>query len=63
MKESLSEFDLPTLRRLHEQEMDRLHTQLMNGAQWHEVQEQKRKVTDLTLAIHQKLEAAAGQKG
>jgi hypothetical protein len=49
-----SELDLGALRILFDKESAILKTKLLNGDQWHEVKEQKDKVTALSIAIHKK---------
>lgn len=54
MDKYLSSLDLETLKLLYENESAQLRTALINGALWEEVQSQRIKVTELSIAIHQK---------
>lgn len=46
--------DLETLQALYKEEAKRLNTELLAGATWDSVKEQKQKVTELAIVIHKK---------
>lgn len=54
MDKFLAGLDLETLKILYEKEAAQLRNALINGAQWDEVREQRLKVTELSIVIHQK---------
>lgn len=58
MERSLSDLDLDELKSMFESESNLLHQQLLNGAQWAEVKEQKKKVTAISVLIHKKEKSA-----
>jgi hypothetical protein len=50
--------ELDQLKKLQEEAAAELTRLLLNGALWHEVREQKNKVTELSIVIHKKIAAA-----
>ena len=46
--------DLNTLQKMYQEESKRLNTELLAGATWDSVKEQKQKVTELAIVIHKK---------
>jgi hypothetical protein len=54
MDKFLTSLDLETLKLLYEKEAAQLRSSLINGALWEDVQDQRIKVTELAIAIHQK---------
>ena len=54
-----SSYDLPTLKILYEAEAARLRDALINGSTWEETWEQRKKVTDLAIALHKKRTASS----
>lgn len=54
MDKFLAGLDLETLKILYEKEAAQLRNSLINGATWDEVRDQRQKVTNLSIAIHQK---------
>ena len=54
MDMKLCSYDLPVLKVMYEQEAEVLQRALLNGATWEEVREQRKKVTDLAIAMHKK---------
>ena len=54
MDKHLSSLDIETLKALYEHESAMLKTALLNGALWEEVQSQRIRVTELSIALHQK---------
>lgn len=55
--------ELEALRALFERESNGLKTALLNGATWEEVQEQRKKVTELSIALHRKIQASIQLSG
>ncbi len=60
MNFDLSHHDLESLKTLYEKENEELKTRLLNGALWHEVTNQRLRVTELSIALHQKLQHLQG---
>jgi hypothetical protein len=54
MNLDLSGLDLDTLKAMYEKEEMNLKTKLLNGALWEEVKEQRKTVTELSIALHRK---------
>ncbi len=54
MNLDLSSLDLSTLKVMYQKEEEELKTKLLNGALWHEVKEQRKRVTELSIALHNK---------
>jgi len=50
-----SSYDLATLRQLYEEEKEALSQSLLQGLSWEQLADQRRNVTDLSIAIHRKL--------
>ena len=59
MDANLCSYDLPILKLMYEKEAEQLQKSLLNGASWDEVREQRKKVTDLAIALHKKRFAAS----
>lgn len=59
MKINWRELEVEALRTLYEKESAALKTALLNGSTWEEVQELRKKVTDLSIALHKKIQASA----
>lgn len=55
MEANWSELDLNTLRALFEEESANLKTALLSGCSWEEMRDQRKKVTELSIALHKKL--------
>ena len=51
---NLCSYDLPILKVMYEKEAEVLQKALLSGATWDEVREQRKKVTDLAIAMHKK---------
>jgi hypothetical protein len=60
MNFDLSHFDLESLRTLYEKENEDLKAKLLNGALWEEVKEQRIRITELSIALHSKLQSIKG---
>lgn len=58
MKASWSALEVEALRGLFEKESNSLKAALLNGATWEELQDQRKKVTELSIALHKKIQAA-----
>jgi len=52
MERKLWGLDLNILKNMYDREAASLKTALLNGASWDEVKDQRRKVTELSIAIH-----------
>ena len=59
MEMNWSELDLDALRDAYETEASRLKTSLLNGASWEEMKDQRKKVTELAIALHKKINTSA----
>ena len=57
MEFNFSHIELEELQELHQKEVAELNIRLINGALWNEVSGQKEKVTQIAIAIHNKIEA------
>jgi hypothetical protein len=58
MEMNWSELDVDSLREVYETEASRLKTSLLNGASWEEMKDQRKKVTELAIALHKKINAS-----
>jgi hypothetical protein len=54
MSRELYELDIDTLQAMYQSETDRLNTELLAGASWESLREQKARVTDLAIVLHKK---------
>ena len=52
MDKNLCGLDLNILKTMYEKEATVLKNALLNGASWEEVKDQRRKVTELAIAMH-----------
>jgi len=52
------EFDADTLKAMYERESAALKASLLNGNSWEELKEQRLKVTELSIALHKKLQSS-----
>jgi len=52
MKQNLRGLDINILKEMYEKEAMVLKTALLNGASWDEVRDQRRKVTEISIALH-----------
>lgn len=55
MTGDLGQYDLSTLRALYEEERSGLTEALLKGSTWEKVQDKRRRVTELSIAIHKKV--------
>lgn len=55
MEMNWSELDLDYLKQIYEAEASRLKTSLLNGATWEEMKDQRKRVTELAIALHKKM--------
>ena len=56
MNLDLSNLELETLKAMYKRENADLTTMLLDGAPWDETKEQRKKVTQISIALHQKFE-------
>ena len=54
MDNSLSNYDINTLKLMYEKESAALKAALISGTSWEELRDKRQVVTDLAIAIHQK---------
>lgn len=54
-----SELDVDVLRETYEDEASKLKTSLLNGDSWEEMKDQRKKVTELAIALHKKINNSA----
>jgi hypothetical protein len=52
MTQNLGGLDINILKQMYEKEAMVLKSALLNGASWEEVRDQRRKVTELSIALH-----------
>jgi hypothetical protein len=50
-----SEMDLGSLKNNYEKELANLKAQLLSGSSWDEMKDQRKKVTELAIALHKKM--------
>jgi len=55
MSSKLWELDLSVLRSMYEKEKSDLNRALLNGASWEEMKDQRRLVTELSIALHKRM--------
>jgi hypothetical protein len=60
MNFDLSHHDLESLEILYESENEELKARLLSGALWEEVKEQRLRITELSIALHKKLQSIKG---
>lgn len=54
MESAISGLTLEVLQSMYQAEANRLNEELLSGASWESVREQKQRVTDLAIIIHKK---------
>jgi hypothetical protein len=59
MEMNWSELDVEVLRDTYESEASKLKTSLLNGATWEEMKDQRKRVTELAIALHKKINTSA----
>lgn len=52
-----SHHDVDSLKTLYKRENEELETRLLNGALWQEVKAQRLRVTELSIALHNKFQS------
>lgn len=55
-----SHHDLESLKTLYQKENEELKSRLLNGALWEEVKAQRLRVTELSIALHNKFQSGYG---
>lgn len=55
MEMNWSELDIDSLREAYETEAAKLKASLLNGTSWDDLRDQRKKVTDLAIALHKKI--------
>lgn len=55
MEMNWSELDVDALRDAYEKESARLKASLISGSSWEEMKDQRKKVTELAIALHKKI--------
>jgi hypothetical protein len=55
METNWSDLDVDTLREAYEKESAQLKASLLSGTSWEDMKDQRKKVTDLAIALHKKL--------
>lgn len=58
MLNELRQVDLETLKEMYAAEADKLKTNVLTGARWEEVQEQRHRLIDFEIALYQKMRYA-----
>ena len=54
MNRELHELDIETLQAMHQAETNQLNAELLAGASWESLREQKTRVTELAIVLHKK---------
>lgn len=54
MSREFNQLDVDTLQDLYQIETNRLHAELIAGASWESLREQKARVTELAIILHKK---------
>lgn len=55
MEMNWSDLDTDALRDAYEKESAKLKASLLNGTSWEEMKDQRKKVTELAIALHKKI--------
>ena len=55
MEMNWSEMDVEALRDAYERESAKLKISLLNGSSWEEMKDQRKKVTELAIVLHKKI--------
>jgi hypothetical protein len=55
MEMNWSDMNADALRDAYEKESAKLRSALLNGSSWEEMKDQRRKVTELAIALHKKI--------
>jgi len=57
MEEHWGAVDLNTLKALYEKEQEKLTAALLSGAEWKEVQDQRKNVTELSILLYRRTQS------
>jgi hypothetical protein len=60
MHQDFSGLDPETLKTMYLKEEKELRSRLLNGALWHDLREQRKKLTELSIALHRKNQSTEG---
>lgn len=60
MKPVSFDYSVNDLKAIYERENEVLQSRLLNGELWEQVKDQRQKVTELSIALHKKLQASLG---
>jgi len=55
MEANWSEMDVDALKNAYEKESSKLKASLLSGLSWEEMKDQRKKVTELAIALHKKI--------
>lgn len=55
MEMNWNDLEVDALRQAYENESLKLKSSLLNGASWEEMKDQRKKVTELAIALHKKI--------
>ena len=58
MEMKCNEFDVDTLRTMYDRESAALKAALLKGTTWEDLREQRLKVTELSIALHKKIQSS-----
>ena len=58
MELNWSDMDVDSLRKVYETEAAKLKASLLNGASWDDMKDQRKKVTELAIALHKKINSS-----
>jgi hypothetical protein len=59
MEMNWNEMDIDDLRNFYETESSKLKASLISGTSWEELKDQRKKVTDLAIALHKKINSTS----
>lgn len=59
MEMNWSELDVDSLRKIYETEAARLKASLISGSSWEDMKDQRKKVTELAIALHKKINTSS----
>lgn len=59
MEMNWNEMDVDQLRDVYETESSRLKASLISGTSWEELKDQRKKVTELAIALHKKINSTS----
>lgn len=58
MNSNWDELDAESLKKMYNAESAKLKDALLNGSSWEETRDQRRKVTELSIALHKKMHSS-----